>query len=325
MSAPDASDGAIAATIERALAFHTLSIADLVGVFEDARPDAPARRRRILELLGAHPQRRHAALIGITGTPGSGKSTLIGRVALALSAARDLSIAVVAVDPSSLASGGALLGDRVRVRFPVDRPQLYFRSQSSESELGGLGPDTFQVCRLLHHLFDLVFVETVGIGQSEVDVRWLADRMYLVLQPLGGDEIQMLKAGIMEVPDAIVVNKCDEAKAARRLLASLTTSLPLSRPFGDGPPAVLQTSGTTGEGIEALAEDILGHVARPANGLGDKEAHFFRRWARLEWGRAGERLLEESLGGAANFVASAGGFDEAEERFAAAVRKALAI
>ena len=312
-------------TIERALAFHTLSIADLVAIFEDARPDAPARRRQVLAQLTAHPARRHGVIVGITGTPGSGKSTLIGRVALAIAAARPLSIGVVAVDPSSLASGGALLGDRVRVRFPVDRPQLYFRSQSSENELGGLGPDTFQVCRLLHHLFDLVFVETVGIGQSEVDVRWLSDRMYLVLQPLGGDEIQMLKAGIMEVPDAIVVNKCDEDKAARRLMASLTSVLPLSRPFADDAPTVLRTSGATGEGIDALAADILAHLdGDERNGLAAKEAHFFRRWVRLEWGRVGERLLDESLGGGEQFLTTAGSLDDAEERFGAAIRRALA-
>jgi LAO/AO transport system ATPase len=309
--------------VERALAFHTLSIADLIAIFEDARADAPARRRQVLELLRQHPRRRNGLIVGITGTPGSGKSTLIGRVALEIAARQPLSVGVVAVDPSSLASGGALLGDRVRVRFPVDQPQLYFRSQSSENELGGLGPDTFQVCRLMHHLFDLVFVETVGIGQSEIDVRWLSDRMYLVLQPLGGDDIQMLKAGIMEVPDAIVVNKCDEEKAARRLLASLTAALPMSRPFGDGPPPVLRTSAVTGEGIEAFAADVLSRMDAARHGLDEKEVHFFRRWVKEQWGRSGVGLLDGALGGAPAFLEGSGGFDDAEEQFDAAMRKAL--
>ena len=308
--------------VERALAFHTLSIADLVAIFEDARSGAPARRRQVLELLAHHPQRRRGLIVGITGTPGSGKSTLIGQVALEIAARAPLSVGVVAVDPSSLASGGALLGDRVRVRFPVDKPQLYFRSQSSENELGGLGPDTFQVCRLLHYLFDVVFVETVGIGQSEVDVRWLSDRMYLVLQPLGGDDIQMLKAGIMEVPDVLVVNKCDEERAARRLVASLTAVLPLSRPFGD-PPPILRTSTVTGEGLEAFATDVLARMDGARTELADKEAHFFRRWVKEEWGRAGLRLLDGALAGAAPFLQASGGFDEAEEQFDAAMRKAL--
>ena len=304
------------ALIERALAFHTLSVSDLVAIFEDARPAAAAQRREAIEILTRHPRRRHGLIVGVTGTPGSGKSSLLGRLALAISDARKLAIAILAVDPSSPISGGALLGDRVRVRLPVDRPELYFRSQASESELGGLGPDTFQVCRLLHHLFDLVFVETVGIGQSELDVRWLADRLYLVMQPLGGDEVQMLKAGILEVPDAIVVNKCDEQQAARKLVAALRSSLPLSRPFGEGPPAVLCTSALSGEGIEALCADVLARVGGPRVALTDKEVHFFRRWVRSEWGRVGERLLDGRLGGASAFLTAAGGFDEAQARFA---------
>jgi len=313
----------LADVVEKALGFHTLSVSDLVAIFEDARPGAVARRQNVIELLAQHPRRKHGLLVGITGTPGSGKSTLLGRLALAIADAQKLSVAIVAVDPASLASGGALLGDRVRVRFPVDRPELYFRSQSSETELGGLGPDTFQVCRLLHHLFDVVFVETVGIGQSEVDVRWLSDRMYLVMQPLGGDEVQMLKAGILEVPDAIVVNKCDEQRAARRLVAALHTALPLSRPFGDGPPPIFRTSAATGEGVDALAADVLTRVGGERPLLATKEGHFFRRWVKEEWGRVGVRFLDEKLGGATAFVVATGGFDDAEAGFHVAIRKAL--
>lgn len=308
------------ALVERALAFHTLSISDLVAVFEDARPSAVARRREALAELDRQSMTR-GRIVGITGTPGSGKSTLIGRIGVELHQQHGLSVAVVAVDPSSLVSGGALLGDRVRVRFPVDRPELYFRSQASETELGGLGPDTFQVCRALHHVFDIVIVETVGIGQSEVDVRWLCDRMYLVLQPLGGDEVQMLKAGIMEVPDVIVVNKCDEEVAARRLVVSLGSSLPLSRPFGAGPPPVMLTSALSGVGIEALCTDLVSQIKRGE--LVHKEAHFFSRWVKSEWGRIGLAVLDDELGGAERFVAAAGGFDEAQGTFGAAVRRVL--
>lgn len=308
------------ALIERALAFHTLSIADLVAIFEDARPTAVARRGEALAELDRQSSTR-GRIVGVTGTPGSGKSTLIGRVGVALHG-RGLSVGVLAVDPSSLASGGSLLGDRVRARFPSDEPRLYFRSQASDAELGGLGPDTFQVCRLLHHLFDVVIVETVGIGQSEVDVRWLCDRMLLVVQPLGGDEVQMLKAGIMEVPDVIVVNKCDERAAARRTLAALSSSLPLSRPFDAGPPPVLLASALSGEGIGAIVEDLVGNAR--ASGMANKEAHFFQRWVRSEWGRVGERLLVDELGGAAAFVRAHAGFDGAQHAFGPAMRTALA-
>jgi len=316
----------LAAVVGRALDHHVLSVSDLVAVFEDARAGASARRREVMRALAASPRRRRGFVVGVTGTPGSGKSTLLGRVALAIADARPgLAVAVLAVDPSSPLSGGALLGDRVRVKFPVDRPELYFRSQASENQLGGLGPDSFQVCRLLVGLFDLVFVETVGIGQSEIDVRYLCDRMYLVLAPLSGDEVQLYKAGVMEVPDAVVVSKCDEERAARRLVAALGSALPLSRPLGE-PPPVLCTSGRSGAGVPELAADVLA-AADAAGGAGTdmarKQLHFFQRWVREEWGRAGERALAQRLGGAAGYLAAAGDLDSAQERFGEDVRKTL--
>ena len=121
-----------------------------------------------------------------------------------------------------------------------------------------------------------------------------------------------------------MVNKCDEAKAARRLVASLTASLPLSRPFGDGPPPIVRTSAATGEGIDAFAADILQRLDAGRTDLGNKEVYFFRRWVKQEWGRAGERLLESELGGAEAFLAAAGGFDDGEAAFAGAMKRALA-
>jgi LAO/AO transport system kinase len=301
---------AFAPLVERALAFHALSIADLIAVFEDRRPDAPSRRRQVLVLLGAHVGRRRALLVGVTGPPGSGKSTLIGRLALALADRSRLSVAVVAVDPASEASGGALLGDRLRVAFPPDRPELFFRSQSSDRDLGGLGPSTFHVCRLLYHLFDVVLVETVGVGQSETDVSALVDRTYLVLSPLGGDAVQAYKAGVMEIPDAVIVNKCDEAAAARRAHAALEAALPLARP-GGRPPALFSTSALTGEGIDALVDDVLTAARTTRSSLEDKEERLFRRWVRVEWGRQGQRLLDDAGG----FYRASNDLEHAEERF----------
>lgn len=300
--------------VERALAFHALSISDLIALFEDERPQAAAQRRAALSLLGAHPHRRDACLVGITGTPGSGKSSLLGALVPSLSGADRLAIAVVAVDPSSPISGGALLGDRVRVRFPPERPELYFRSQASQSALGGLAPRTFPVCQLLRLLFDVVFIETVGVGQSELDVRGVVDRLYLVLQPMGGDEVQLLKAGLLEVPDAIVLNKCDEGEAAERLHATISTTLPLSRPLGP-PPPVLRTSARTGEGIAALASDIMRAVKSPRADFGLKAARYFERWVTVEWGRAGARLLRDRLGGAMAFLVASGDLDAAQSAF----------
>ncbi len=267
--------------------------------------------------LRAQPKRRHASFIGITGTPGSGKSTLLGRLALRLIERQaELTIAALAVDPSSRISGGALLGDRTRLRFPPHEKRLFFRSQASATELGGLGPSTFQVCRPLACLYDFVFVETVGIGQSETDIRQLADRVYLVLQPLAGDEVQFLKAGIMEVPDAFILNKCDEP-SAERSYHQLRGSLWLARPFDAQPVEIFRTSARTGDGIDALAGALLALRAQQApRDFAENEPHFFARWVQEEWGRAGLRFLDEKLGGAAAFV-RARGYDQAQLDFSA--------
>jgi hypothetical protein len=214
-----------------------------------------------------------------------------------------LSIAVLAVDPSSQVSGGALLGDRTRMRFTPDERRLFFRSQASESDLGGLGPSSFQVCRLLTRLFDCVMIETVGIGQSEADIRHLADRVYLVLQPLGGDEVQFLKAGIIEVPHAFILNKSDEPSSAASY-HQLRSSMWLARPFDEDQPPIFRTSALTGAGLEELEADLLVRVRAPgAAGLAEREPYFFERWVDDEWGRVGRRFLAEQLGGAATYLA----------------------
>jgi LAO/AO transport system kinase len=306
--------------IDAALDHRKQAVARLISLFEDQRPAAVAERAAVMAALRAHPGRRRARFLGITGTPGSGKSTLVGRVALRLVALRPhSSAAVLAVDPSSAVSGGALLGDRTRMRFPPEERRLFFRSQASESELGGLGPSTFQVCRLLSCLYDHVFVETVGIGQSEADIRHLADRVYLVLQPLAGDEVQFLKAGIMEIPDAFVLNKCDDP-SAERSYHQLRGSLWLARPFEAEPVPIHRTSARSGQGIDELTEALLAAPGGDSD-FAAREAHFFARWVRDEWGRVGARFLDETLGGAAAFVA-ARGFDGAQADFATEVARA---
>ncbi len=279
----------LAEVVDRARAGNKHAIARLVGVFEDTRATGPAQRAQVLELLAMAPV---GAVVGLTGTPGAGKSSLLARVVPALLAEdRQLRVAVLAIDPASHVSGGALLGDRTRTRFGGEE-RAYFRSQSNATELGGLAPTTFQVTRLLQRLFDLVIVETVGIGQSELDVRHLADHVYLVLQPLGGDEIQFLKAGIVEVPDSFVLNKCDDP-AANVSYYQLRSALSLARPFEDLPP-VMRTSARTGEGIEEL-------LCPPARGRrGPTASHrrrqgqvFLRKVGRRGMGRGGAPLRRD--------------------------------
>ena len=311
------------ALAEGALAGQKDAVSRLVSLFEDRRPQAVAQRAEALaSLAAAAGDRRPATIIGITGTPGSGKSSLLARVTEDLLARDDdLRVAVLAVDPSSHVSGGALLGDRTRIRGTSPQARLFFRSQASETDLGGLSPTSFSVCRLLTRLFDLVFVETVGIGQSEADVRHLADRVYLVLAPLGGDEVQYLKAGIVEVPHAFILNKADDP-SANRAFHQLRNSLWLARPFDDQELPLYRTSAKTGEGVPELASDLL-EFARGGTGgsIETREPYFFGRWVTDEWGRAGRRLLDGDLGGAEAFLAEAGGFEPAQTEFGTRFRR----
>jgi LAO/AO transport system kinase len=300
------------ALIERALRREKRAVSLLVSLFEDQRAEAVGKRAYVLERLQG---RRSALVLGLTGTPGSGKSSLLSRLTLSLLAQSKLSVAVLAVDPSSHVSGGALLGDRTRMNLPHDELRAFFRSQASATELGGLGPWTFQVCRLLAHLFDCVLVETVGIGQSEADIRHLADRVYLVMAPLGGDEIQFLKAGIMEVPHAFVLNKCDEP-TSERSYHTLRGTIGLARPLDGNSVPIYRTSAKTGVGIDALTRGLIADCAQTEPGLRAREPYFFERWVRDEWGRYGVRALD-AHGGAEVYLRRCTHFERAQADFSA--------
>lgn len=307
-------DEAIEGLVTKALDGQKLAIARLISVFEDSRPDANVRRRATLQALDRRRTRR-ATFIGITGTPGAGKSSLIGELALRIAAGDSrIRVAVLAIDPSSHVSGGALLGDRTRVRFPVQDPRLYFRSQASDLELGGVSRTTFPVCRLLDRLFDYVFVETVGVGQSEIEIQEVADFVFLVLTPLGGDQVQFMKAGIMEVPDALILNKCDAQEEARRSYHALRASLSLSRPEDEERIRIFQTSVTANIGLDTVSEFILGLERDPlGRSMVRKERYFFEKWVRDEFGRTGLRYLQ-AQGGSPHWLAEAD-FETAQDNF----------
>jgi LAO/AO transport system kinase len=302
----------------KALELDKLSLGRLISIFEDPKPGAAQLREEILSEIEGSGRSRKAWLLGFTGSPGAGKSTLIGEVALRI-VSRDAEkrVAVLAVDPSSKVSGGSLLGDRTRVRFPAGEKRLFFRSQASDLELGGVSRHTFQVCRLLSHIFDYVFIETVGIGQSEIEIEFVADRIYLVLQPLSGDQIQFMKAGIMEIPDVFILNKCDEKEAAQKSYSSLKASLTLSRPHEAGEPKIIKASALTGLGIDEILDDIFSlnrSLARhPENA---KEEYFFEKWIRDEYGRMGLKVLKVLCNGASSYIKEKGSFDRAQAEFA---------
>lgn len=311
----------LAQLVDRAVGLDAHAVARLVSVFQDRRAGAPARRAEVLDLLAERGRRTTAPVLGVTGTPGAGKSSLLGRLAGDLLAADpDLSVAIVAVDPSSTISGGALLGDRTRLRVHGLDSRLYFRSEASDTELGGLSPSTFQVCRLLSRLYGCVIVETVGIGQSEADVRLLAEHVFLVIAPMGGDEVQFLKAGIIEVPDSFIVNKCDSPEADVAL-RQLKASLWLARPFDALEIPIHRTSAKTGVGLVELREAFEKQIADGGPSEEEtaaRDGHFFARWVKDEWGRVGLGYLVTEADGGRAFVAGNGGFDAAQRTFSEA-------
>jgi LAO/AO transport system kinase len=320
-------DPATATLLGRAAALEKHAVGRLISVVEQETDASRVRRAALFRHLAAQPGRHPdaARIIGVTGTPGTGKSSLIGRVCLRLlEQERTLRIAVLAIDPSSPVTGGALLGDRVRTHFPVGERRIFFRSQASRGDLGGVGRRTFAVTRLLRHLFDLVLIETVGIGQSEIDVTRLSDLTLLVLQPLAGDHIQFMKAGIMEVPDVFVVNKCDEEQLARRSLAELSSALEVAQ-MGGRAPRIFQTSALSGLGVDELAGFLAEQARlRPAPGVRRAQEAFFLRKAVAErYGRFGTEEMDRVLAAGTLPEGSAAALEELEDRVLAAVRARL--
>src|SRR5262249_46845666 len=295
---PPPLDAATRTLLERGAPLEQHPPARLITLVEQEQDASRARRAAVFGHLAGQPDAfpLRARVVGVTGTPGSGKSTLIGRLALELlredAATR---VAVLAIDPSSAESGGALLGDRVRTHFPPGEPRIFFRSQATQGDLGGVGRRTFAVTRLLRHLFDFVFVETVGVGQSEIEVTALADATVLVLQPLAGDHVQFLKAGVMDVPDVFVINKCDQAALARRSLHELRSALETGRLGREAHP-VFQTSALRGSGIAELAAFLRRVVHRPDAGtLRRRERHFLGKAVAERYGRFGLEELDRLL------------------------------
>ena len=206
-----------------------------------------------------------AAVIGVTGAPGVGKSALVAALTKRLRK-REQTVAIVAVDPSSPFSGGAILGDRIRMREHAGDRGVFIRSMASRGQLGGLAWATQDVARVLAAAaFDYVIVETVGAGQSEVDIARLADTTVVVVAPGAGDGVQSLKAGILEIADILVVNKCDAPgaeTAARTLNSMLEFNHPGKQPADAHPawiPPIVRASALQETGLEELAQCLAEH------------------------------------------------------------------
>lgn len=243
---------------DRVVAGDRGAVGEALNRIDDNRPE---NREGALALLDGLEGRGRGARIGVTGAPGSGKSSLLDALVTGLRK-QDRSVGILAVDPSSQRTGGALLGDRMRLGSAARDAGVFLRSLAARDRLGGISEITGPSLDVMVAAFDLVFVETVGVGQSEAEVIDLVDSLVFVAQPAAGDLIQFMKAGILEWPDIFFVNKSDLGEAARRTALELQAGLELgSRRDAGRQPPVLCGSARDGLEIDALIEAIDAHRA----------------------------------------------------------------
>ena len=239
--------------IKKVLEGDQLSGARLIRLLEEGEPEGIAGLKAIFSHTG------HTFVLGVTGPAGSGKSTLVDRI-IAEFRRRDLKVGVVAVDPSSPLSGGAFLGDRIRMRQHTEDPGVFIRSMATRGNMGGLSRTTRETVLVLDAMgYDVVIIETVGVGQDEVEIAECAHTTAVVSTPGSGDDIQAMKAGLLEIGDIMIVNKADRPGSDDEV-ARLYGMLEMGTFLEDGwKPPVLKTVAVKGEGIAELVDVVWSH------------------------------------------------------------------
>ncbi len=278
------SDGLARDLADRLLRGERRAIARAISHVEDGTHTG----RRLLDII--FPRTGRARRIGVTGPPGSGKSTLVNALAGCLRE-RGERVGVLAIDPTSPFTGGAILGDRIRMPRACGDEGLFVRSMASRGSLGGIAASTWEATEVLEAAgFEWVIVETVGVGQSELEVVELADTNVLVLVPESGDSVQVMKAGIMEIADVFVVNKYDR-EGGDRLIRDIEVTMEVTGWSRDGwRPPVCPTVAVRGEGVDALLQRIEQHLEWLG---GDEEA--LGRVRRSKLRRRMKALLERAV------------------------------
>lgn len=237
--------------VDRALEGHVRSIARIITMVENESPYT----EEIMKMIYPHTGKAH--IIGITGSPGAGKSTLTDKLISSFKE-KGKSVGVIAVDPSSSFTGGAILADRIRMQKHSVDPMVYIRSMGTRGSLGGLSKSTYEAAMILDACGkDVIFIETVGVGQSEIDIVKIADSVCLVLVPGMGDDIQIMKAGIMEIADVFVVNKADR-EGFERIVSEVRVMLDLAKKRAWEVP-VLTTVAEKGTGVSELTQALRDH------------------------------------------------------------------
>jgi len=254
------------------------AVAQALNLLEDKKPSSLARRVKLVETLSlnAKPERH---VIGITGPPGVGKSTLLSRI-IPIYRDQKKSIGIITVDPSSKMSGGALLGDRTRISYDPKDTDIFIRSMAAGRHLGGLAWRTRQCLTLFESIYDRIIIETVGVGQSETEIEDVVDTVVCVVQPGSGDVLQFMKAGIMEIPHILVMNKADRKSLAEKSKNDLEAVASIASTDMEGwNLALSMTSALEGWGLDALVTAIEKHGLY----LNERNISEKRRQNRIKW------------------------------------------